>query len=165
MQKFTQKYTVICLLEDVEEGYSFSSSDWPLHTTLVDTFAIDWDVETLQKKILELAQEQISTSTKGLKDEYFGPNKEVHVILLEKNEGLKTIHYALLQKLKDGNILLNDPQYSEEGYLPHSTVQKHSQVKLGDTVSIDNLALIDMFPNEDPYQRKVLKIFKLKKQL
>jgi len=162
MQKFTQKYTIICLLEDAEEGYSFSSSDWPLHTTFVDTFAIDWDVETLQKKVLELAQEQISTSTNGIKDEYFGPDKEVHVILLEKNEDLKTIHYALLQKLKEGNLRLNDPQYSEDGYLPHSTVQKHRQVKVGDAVSINNLALIDMFPNEDPYQRKVLKIIKLK---
>ena len=162
MQKFTQKYTIICLLEDVEEGYSFSSSDWPLHTTLIDTFAIDWDVETLQMKIHEVAQEQISTSTNGVKDEYFGPNKEVHVILLEKNKDLNNIHYALLQKLKEGNLILNDPQFSEEGYLPHSTVQKHKQVNVGDTININNLALIDVFPNEDPYQRKVLKTVKLK---
>jgi hypothetical protein len=162
MQKFTQKYTIICLLEDIEEGASFASSDWPLHTTLVDTFVIDWSLDTLQNKIIEVAQEQDSTSTKGVGDEYFGPDKEVHVILLEKNEDLKTIHYALLQKLKGGNLRLNDPQYSEDGYLPHSTVQKHRQVKVGDEVSINNLALIDMFPNEDPYQRKVLKIIKLK---
>ena len=162
MQKFTQKYTIICLLEDIEEGASFASSNWPLHTTLVDTFAIDWSLETLQNKIFEVAREQDSISTKGVGDEYFGPDNEVHVILLEKNEDLKTIHYALLQKLKEGNLRLNDPQYSEDGYLPHSTVQKHRQVEAGGAVSINNLALIDMFPNEDPYQRKVLKIFNLK---
>lgn len=162
MQKFTQKYTIICLLEDIEEGVSFASSDWPLHITLIDTFAIDWNVETLQNKVVEVARVQNSTSTNGVKSEYFGPNKDVHVILLEKNEDLKTIHYALLQILKEGDLRLNDPQYSEDGYLPHSTVQKHRQIKVGDTVSVNNLALIDMFPNEDPYQRKVLKIIKLK---
>ncbi|MEI7632577.1 MAG: 2'-5' RNA ligase family protein [bacterium] len=162
MQKFTQKYTIICLLEDIEEGYNFHYSNWPLHTTLIDTFAIDWDVNTLQTKLQEVAQEQNSTTTTGTQSEYFGPNKEVHVTLLNKNEDLKSIHYALMQKLNEGNLILNDPQYHEEGYLPHSTVQKLKQVKVGEKVNINNLALIDMFLNEDPHERKILKIIKLK---
>lgn len=161
MQKFTQKYTIICLLEDVEEGFSYSSSDWPLHTTFVDTFATDWDVETIKQKLEDTAKTLTSTNTKGIGDEYFGQNNEVHVILLEKNADMKNIHYALLETLKQSNLKLNDPQYSEDGFLPHSTVQKHAAVKVGEEVKITNLALIDMFPNEDPYQRKVLKVVKL----
>lgn len=152
------------MLEDIEEGYSFSANEWPIHITLIDTFAIDWDAKTLQREFIEVAQEQIPTSTCGIKDEYFGQNKEVYVILLKKNEDLNNMHYALLQKLKEGNLLLNDPQYSETGYKPHSTAQEHNQVNVGESVSIDNLALIDMYPNEDPYQRKVIKIIKLKQR-
>lgn len=84
MQIFTQKFTIICLLEDIEEGFSYSSSDWPLHTTFVDTFAIDWDVATIKQKLEETAKSLTATTTKGIDDEYFGQNKEVHVILLEK---------------------------------------------------------------------------------
>lgn len=161
MQKFTQKYTIICLFEDVEEGFSYSSSDWPLHTTFVDTFAIDWDVTTIKQKLEEVAKNLSATTTTGIGEEYFGPNKEVHVILLEKNSDMKNIHYKLLDTLKQGKLKLNDPQYSEDGYLPHSTVQKHATVKIGEEVKINNLVLIDMFPDEDPYQRKVLKVVKL----
>jgi hypothetical protein len=152
-----QKYTIICLLEEIDEGHGFASTDWPLHTTFVDTFAVDWDVETLKQKLVEVASELRSGSTAGVKDEYFGPNKEIHVVLLKKNDNMKDIHYKLLDKLKSGNLELNDPQFSKEGFLPHATVQKHAQIDVGAEVSINNLVLIDMFPDEDPYQRKVLK--------
>lgn len=162
MQKFAQKYTIICLLENFEEGYCFSSRNWPLHTTFIDTFAIDLDVETLEKILTEMTSKLDTTSTKAIGDEFFGAKKEVHVILLENNDDMKTIHHKLLGRLKKCNIELNDPQFSEEGYLPHVTVQKNSKVEIGDTVPITNLALIDMFPNEDPNQRKILKVIKLK---
>jgi len=161
MQKFTQKYTIICLLEAIEEGFTYSSSGWPLHTTFVDTFAIDWDIETIKQKLEDISHVIKSATIKGVRDEYFGQNKEVHVILLEKNSDMKDIHYRLLDQLKPGNLKLNDPQFSEDGYRPHATVQKHAQVRIGDEVKINNLALIDMFPDENPYLRKVLKIVNL----
>lgn len=162
MQKFTQKYTIICLLEYTEEGYEFPSNSWPLHTTLADTFAIKWDKETLKSKLVEIADTLRPVTTKAVRDEYFGPDQNVHVVLLEKTEGLASMHYHIVNSLKKGDVIFNDPQHSEEGFLPHSTVQKHAQVKPKDIVKLENLALIDMFPNEDAYQRKVLKIVKLK---
>jgi len=41
MQQFTQKYTIIQLFKDIPEGTQFSASNWPLHVTIADTFAID----------------------------------------------------------------------------------------------------------------------------
>lgn len=163
MQKFTQKYAIICLLEDIQEGYTYPSSDWPLHVTFVGTFAINWDVETIKQKLEQAAKEIKCATTKGIGDEYFGPNNEVHVILLEKNSSMNSIHRKLLDLLKQGNLKLNDPQFSEDGYLPHSTIQKHAKVERGEEIKINNLALIDMYPDEDPYQRRVLKLVKLNK--
>ena len=50
MQNFTQKYTIICLLEEIPEGYEFSSNTGPLHVTLADTFSIEWSVDMLIKE-------------------------------------------------------------------------------------------------------------------
>ncbi len=162
MQKFTQKYAIICLLEDIDEGYQFPSDSWPLHTTLADTFAIEWDEVTLKLKLEEIAATLEMVATKATRDEYFGPDKNIHVVLIEKTDDLAATHYSIVNMLKQGGVKFNGPQYSEEGFLPHSTVQPHARVKLNDTVVYKNLALIDMFPNEDPYQRKVLRIVKIK---
>ena len=43
--KFTQKYTLVQFFDDVKDGYEYSSNNWPLHSTVVDTFAIDWSVD------------------------------------------------------------------------------------------------------------------------
>lgn len=162
MKKFTQKYTIICLLEDIDEGFEFPSNSWPLHTTLVDTFAIEWDKEALESKFEEIANISKSVTTKATKEAYFGPAQNIHVVLIEKTDDLVAMHYNVVNSLKQGGVKFNDPQYNEEGFLPHSTVQAHARIKPNATVKCENLALIDMFPNEDPYQRRVLKIVKLK---
>lgn len=161
MQKFTQKYTIICLFEDVKEGYNFPSSDWPIHTTFVDTFASDLSKPLLIKEFTDITAGLKELKTNGVKDEYFGPNKEIHVVLLEKNTEIVAMHYHLINKLKEHGLKLNDPQYSEDGFLPHSTVQEHGQINIGDEVAVTNLALVDMFPDEDPYHRKILKVVQL----
>ncbi len=162
MQKFTQKYTIISILEDVEEGYEFSSSNWPLHTTIVDTFAIDWSVPKLSKKLEEMALTTKSIKTRVTKDEYFGPERTVHVVLLDKVSELASLHYRILDSLKGGGVTLNDAHFSEKGFAPHITVQEHTKLMLNDIITIHNIALIDMFPDENPYQRKILRAVKLR---
>jgi hypothetical protein len=60
-------------------------------------------------------------------------------------------------------VKFNNPEYTGSGFRAHSTVQPHARLDIGDTTTIKNLALIDMFPNKDASMRKVLKIFKLAK--
>ena len=163
MQKFTQKYTIIQLFEDLPVGTQFSSSDWPLHATLVDTFAIDWDVDTMIAKLKEHASKLSSAQTKVMDDTHFGPNGEVQVALLEKTDDLLMLHNELIKLLEQGDLKLNDPQFAKDGFLPHSTVQKHARVNKGNHLTFDSLTLIDMFPDEDPYQRKVLATIKIGK--
>jgi 2'-5' RNA ligase len=157
MTRFSQKYTIVSLLEDVEEGYLFASSDWPLHTTLIDTFATNLSVESLCQLLENVAKTLKSTQTNVIGDEYFGPNRNIHVKLIEKTNYLEKLHNVLFDQLSHGNLKLNDPQYSKDGYLPHVTVQKRAQVGIGDEVLINNLALIDMFPRDNSHVRKILK--------
>lgn len=67
----------------------------------------------------------------------------------------------MLAILEGGEIALNDPQFSRNGFLPHGTVQKHARLNKGDKVRFTALSIVDMFPDEDPYMRKVLNTIKI----
>lgn len=157
MQTFTQKYTIIQLFEDMPEGTQFSASNWPLHTTIVDTFAIDWDVPTMTKELRKLLAAHAQATSEAIDDAFFGSERQTRVVLLRKTDSLVQLHYDVVDLLQRGGLKLNDPHYAHEGFLPHATVQKHARLHKGDSVLLNALTLIDMFPNTDPYQRKVLK--------
>ena len=84
MQNFMQKYTIIQLFEDISEGTQFSSDNWPLHSTLVDTFAIGWNVPIMIRN-LEKPLTNMSAATSIVEgDTFFGPDHKTQVALLRK---------------------------------------------------------------------------------
>ena len=85
MAIFTQKYTLIQLLEEIEDGYEYSSSPWPLHTTIADTFAVDWDKDNLLCRLETLLAKHKIVGTKATDFEFFGADKQIKVTLLELN--------------------------------------------------------------------------------
>lgn len=161
MQQFTQKYTIIQLFKDIPEGTQFSASNWPLHVTIADTFAIDWDVPTMVEKLTQLLSSRTSATSVVENDRFFGDQRQVRVALLKKTDDLVKLHQDVIKVLERGGWKPNDPQFAKEGFLPHSTVQKHTRLNKGDEVIFNALTIIDMFPGEDPYQRRVIKTIKI----
>lgn len=161
MQKFTQKYAIIQLFENVPEGKQFSASSWPLHATIADTFAIDWDVPTMIEKLTKLLSSHVPATSLVEDDRFFGDQGQVRVVLLKKTDTLVKLHYDVVEALEQGGWRPNDPQFAKGGFLPHSTVQEHARLNKGDEVTFNALTIIDMFPDEDPYQRKILKTIKI----
>lgn len=161
MQQFTQKYTIIQLFEAMPEGTQFSMDSWPLHATIVDVFAIDWDVPTVIQNLQELLATHSQATSLAQDDAFFGPEKQTQVTLLQKTTSLVKLHYDVMERLEKGGLKLNSPQFAHGGFLPHVTVQKHARLNKGDQVTFDALTLIDMFPDDDPYQRRVLKTIKI----
>ena len=51
------------------------------------------------------------------------------------------------------------PQYIGEGYKPHATKQINSQLISGEKFHIDNMTLVDMFPDNDIQRREIIKTF------
>jgi 2'-5' RNA ligase len=156
MQIFTQKYAIIQLFEDVQDGYEFTSDNWPLHSTIIDTFAIDWDVSTIISELEKIVIGHKSISTTAIGDKCFGSEQQIKVTLLNITSKLNTLHYDIIKLLNTGGLRLNDPQYAINGFLPHVTVQDNTRINIGDKVILNSLSLIDMFPNQDPYKRKVI---------
>lgn len=160
-QKFTQKYTIIQLFEDIADGYEFSSDTWPLHSTLVDTFAIDWSVDEMVAHLNEVLSTHATASSTVIGSDSFGAQKQIQVSLLERTDALMCLHTDIIEVLEKGGLKLNDPQYAKEGFLPHATVQKHAKLNIGDKVNFNAISIIDMYPNENPYGRKILKTIKI----
>lgn len=160
-QKFTQKYTIVQFFDPIDEGYEYSSDSWPLHSTIVDTFAIDWSVDEMVAKLRELLGSHVPAESVAEDDRFFGENGQVQVILLNRSESLVTLHFDVLAVLEGGGLALNDPQFARDGFLPHATVQKHARLNKGDEVKFTALSIVDMFPGEDAYKRKVLKTIKI----
>ena len=157
MQKFTQKYTIVQFFDDIDEGYEYSSDSWPLHSTIVDTFAIDWSVDEMTSRLKDALKNHATADSVAEDDRFFGDQGQVQVVLLNRSDSLVELHQDVLTALEDGELKLNDPQFARDGFLPHATVQKHARLKKGDRVQFTALSIVDMFPDEDPYKRKVLR--------
>jgi len=154
--KFTQKYAIVQLFEDMPVGTQFSSNTWPLHATIADTFAVEWDAETLASELKKALTSYPAAVSIAEDDVFFGADGEVRVTLLQKTDNLLALHREVIKVLKNGGWKPNDPQFALEGFLPHATVQKHARLHKGEKVSFTTLAVIDMFPESDPYQRRVV---------
>lgn len=161
MQKFTQKYTIVQFFDDIKEGYEYSSDSWPLHSTVVDTFAIDWSVDEMAERLKDALKNHATANSEAEDDRFFGENGQVQVVLLNRSNSLVELHQDVLSALEEGGLKLNDPQFARDGFLPHATVQKHARLNKGDKVQFTALSIVDMFPDEDPYKRKVLKTIKI----
>lgn len=156
MQPFTQKYAIIQLFEHAPVGTLFSSSSWPLHSTVIDTFAIDWSLPTLITELTDALQPHDPATSVVGDDRFFGADRQVRVATLDKTDSLVRLHCDIIKRLEKGGLKLNDPHFSKDGFFPHSTVQSHARLNKGDVVGFDALSIVDFFPNSDPYQRKIL---------
>lgn len=163
MSQFTQKYAIIQLFEAMPIGTQFSASAWPLHSTIADTFAIDWNVPTMVEKLTELLSTHMQATTVVMDDRFFGDQGQVQVTLLQKTDRLAKLHEDVIALLEEGNWKPNDPQFARGGFLPHATVQPHGRLTKGDRVMFNTLSIIDFFPEEDPYQRRLLATIKIGK--
>lgn len=160
MQKFVQKYVLVTFLEDIQEGGEFSSSGWPLHITIASNFTIKCGVSELVEKLCSVIKERRPIKVTAGNDEFFGTQKQTRVTVLNMNKELKSLHHDLVTLLKSVGAVFDEPAYIEVGFRAHVTVQRDVRLQEGDAVIIDNLSLVDMFPENDPSQRKVLRTIK-----
>ena len=158
MQKFSQKWSIVAFLEPIKEGTAFFYKNWPLHITLSSVFATTRNGEELIAVLENLLKNQRSLPLTTTGEARWGNESQIHVMLLEKTTELLNLHNTLHHALGLVGAEFNEPQYEGDGYIPHSTVQRNNKLVIGEQVVIDNLALIDMFPNADGHQRKVAKI-------
>jgi hypothetical protein len=159
---FTQKYAIISPIDSIQEGDIFDSNNWPFHTTLADTFAINLLDDDLFKQLGSIAKNRKVVIT-GHADYHFGKQNETRVMLLKPTKELIDFHSDIIDILIEKGAIFNDPQYTKAGFIGHVTQQAHRTIQIDDTVKLSSIALIDMFPDKNPYKRRVIKLINFSK--
>ena len=155
---YSQKYTLVSFINPIVVGTEYDMSDWPLHITLADVFAIDRAGTKIELKLTALTAKRSPFSVSADKEASLGVAR---VVLLDRNKDLLELHGQLIDLLEANGAIFNNPEFMREGYLPHSTIQKTGRLYDGDKVTISVLAFIDMFPDNDWQRRKVINLFTL----
>lgn len=159
-----QKYVIVKFLKPVADGTEFDAKHWPLHMTLASNFVVDRRATDLFGKLAELVDNEAPATTVASEDDYFGPQKQVHVTTLTMTPELQALHNHIIALLKNLGATFDEPQYQEEGYRAHATVQADARLHKGDTVTIDEFTVADMFPDEDISRRRTMQTFKLRSE-
>ncbi len=160
MEKPTQKWGIIALLEDIQDGAEFHYTEFPLHITLAGVFSIGLNGETLTNELADLLVDQKIIEVKSDKKDMFGPNRDVEVMKMERSPELLNLYNKIHSWLLVSGAVYNDPQYQGDGYLPHSAFQKNGFLNENEIREIRSVSIIDLFPNSDGYKRKVFRTIK-----
>ena len=100
MQKFTQKYTIVQFFDDIDEGHEYSSDSWPLHSTIVDTFAIDWSVDEMASRLKDTLKNHATADSVAEDDRFFGDQGQVQVVLLNRSDSLLLLVLLICSRTK-----------------------------------------------------------------
>lgn len=153
MTEFSQKYCLVQFLEPIDDGFIFSTEDWPLHSTIAGVFA--FDRSRYGNDFNEMITRQSSTGSRTTEPAFFGANSEVPVMLIERTEEIELLHKNIVDFILSHDGSFNEPHYLYGDFLPHVTI--HGSALAPDTpVPFNTLSLIDMFPNNDANMRQVL---------
>ena len=155
-EKFTQKYSLVCFLEPVLPDFKFDLDSWPLHTTILDVFAVDATSQEILAELKDSISETSAITVTVQEKRYFGEKKDIPVMILEKTGQLQALHESVAMALDNIGLHMNSPQFAHEGFIPHITVKNNQAVSVGDKYTFDNITLVDMFPGGDGYGRRIL---------
>lgn len=156
------KYVVVSFIKLKDIPELFPAANWPLHCTLLGNFSTKATQEKVIDRVEKVAISHEAITIEISKDTLFGPNADLPVSLVLPTRHIHEFHISLTSRLEPLGITYDHPQYIHAGYRPHITVQEEARVSEGDIISIDNIALVDVTPEGNETQRKVIKYFKLK---
>ncbi|MEP7205284.1 MAG: 2'-5' RNA ligase family protein [Candidatus Saccharibacteria bacterium] len=156
MRKFSQKYVVVHLITALPDGSEYPMEDWPLHVTLADVFKVHASPAELVGELDERLGTFSPIKAEVVGEDWFGDDRTIHVMTLEHTAKLQELHQKIIEVLGRRGVVFNSPEYTNQGFVPHSTVQKTERLESGEVVLFDSVTLIDLFPDQDPRRRRVV---------
>lgn len=150
------RYVVVLPLRPLAVGDRFLTRDWPLHVTIVPVFTAH---ATTAQVTDALAGSRLTVTAAG--EERFGRGNSIRVTLIEPSADILALHMALLQGLAPLHPLFDEPDFVADGFRPHVTRRGFGGVETGAVLVLDQLAVVDMTPNQPERMRRVLAVVPL----
>lgn len=161
MEQFSQKWIIVALFDEVQEGTEFEYTDFPLHVTLAGVFATDKTGNQLANELAKILKDEHAIKIEGDQKAAFGPYHNIPVMKVKKSPQLMALYARIYEFLADTGVTYNSPEYHGEGYQPHVTNQKSGYLQEGEQKILKSISLIDMYPDNDGYKRRVVKTIAL----
>lgn len=151
---YSQKWTLVCFLGDIEVNTEFSNKEWPLHITIAcaGAFDIPLNSEEFVTKLRPVISSYRPIITRSTSYERFGTHK---VTLVNKTKELDTLHREIISLIKSFSGSCGQPEYTLDNFKPHCTFQKSGNLEIESDIFLKSISLVDMFPQENPFHRKV----------
>lgn len=154
------RFVVVLPLLPLAAGDEFTVADWPLHVTLVEPFQTDLSADDLARRLGRV--EGIGDGAAAIRaaageEAMFGRRRDVPVTLVRDDGELAALRGRALEALGAAGV---EPR-ARLDFRPHVTRKRHGQLRTGDRVVLDTVALIDMRPPEGAHHRRVVAAWRL----
>lgn len=152
-KKLSQKWCVASFFDDLPAGFEFAMEEVPLHATLAGVCALPMSGDEIARNLKSAVAHTVPFEIYGDTQEQWGEGLKVTLIRQSNNfDNLLRLVQATL--LEEGAVF-NEPQYLGDGFTSHITMQKSGEVLPGESRLISSVSLVDMFPDEDGYRRRI----------
>lgn len=145
------RLVVVLPLGALRVGSSFAVADWPLHVTVLPPFLTDAEPAEIMAAIETATRHQPALTVRAGEDTLFGRKHNVPVTLIRPDEELTRLHHTLVAAIRPFAAM---PDRS--GFNAHVTVKPPARVHPGDTLTLSQIALVDMLPRAHAAGRTVL---------
>lgn len=152
-QRLTQKWAVASFFDELEPGFEFAQEDTPLHATLAGVFAINKVGDEITRILQRYLQDVEQFAVTGQAEERWGA--DLVVTKLADSEEFSALYAGVQDCLINSGAVFNEPEYLHDGFTPHVTKQKSSNLPIGETKKISQVSLVDMFPGNNGYRRRI----------
>ena len=150
------KYGFATILENYPVGYEYRGDNIPVHLTHVDSFQTDLNLQELTLKLQIALAGQKPFTVKALRDEFYGPDKDIPVTVLELTPALQALHLKIMDMLQSEGAFLKNPQFHWEGFMPHVSVYGNRRIKVGEDVLIRDISIAAKLSEEENAKRRIL---------
>jgi 2'-5' RNA ligase len=149
---------IVLPLTPLRVGDGFAVSSWPLHVTVLPPFLTDASTAEIAAVIATAARAHPPLTVRAGDDELFGRKHDIPVSLIEPNAELTGLHHALVDSIRPFAAIPDEPPFTGRGFRAHVTHKPPARVRPGDTLTLDQLALVDMLPRAHTAGRTVLAV-------
>ena len=135
---------IVAPWEPLTVGTSFTTSQFPLHVTLVPPFDVDCELPTLLTAVKAASRKTERILAEVIGHEQFGPDANITVALIRPTEFILNAHSRLTEALRPLGWAAKEPHYNGERFRPHITGTDHRHLRLGEQFRLHQIAVIEM---------------------
>ena len=150
------RLVVVLPLTPLRVGSSFAVPAWPLHITVLPPFLTDAPTDEIAAAIAAATRVHPPLTAVAGRNELFGRRHDIPVALIEPNDQLTALHRTLVDAIRPFAAAPDEPAFTGPGFRAHVTHKPPATVQPGDTLTLTQIALVDMLPRTHAAGRTVL---------